>query len=132
MSAPARSSRPGDADAARLGALGPWAPPSDGDGPAFEESWHAEAFAVVVTLHEAGAFTWDEWVDALATAIAAAQAAGDPDLGDTYYDHWLAALEGLCLAKGLVVADQIDRREGAWREAYLRTPHGEPVLLEAD
>ena len=48
---------------------------------------------------------------------------------DTYYHHWLAALEALCLRKGAVAGPEVDRRQQAWREAYERTPHGQPVLL---
>jgi nitrile hydratase accessory protein len=54
-----------------------------------------------VRLHKAGCFTWPEWVAAISTEITAAQAAGDPDLGDTYYLHWLAALEKIVVSKGL-------------------------------
>jgi nitrile hydratase accessory protein len=50
---------------------------------------------MVVALHQRGLFTWSEWAKALAEEIANAQAAGDPDLGDTYYRHWVAALEKL-------------------------------------
>jgi nitrile hydratase accessory protein len=50
----------------------------------FEEPWEAQAFAMTLALHQKGIFTWTEWARALATQIAAAQAAGDADLGDTY------------------------------------------------
>jgi nitrile hydratase accessory protein len=72
----------------------------------FREPWEATAFAIVVSLHKAGHFTWTEWTDTLADEIRAAQAAGDADLGDTYYRHWLAALEQLIAAKNL--ADPVD------------------------
>jgi nitrile hydratase accessory protein len=72
----------------------------------FREPWEARAFALVVRLHEAGYFTWAEWVAAISAEITAAQAAGDPDLGDTYYSHWLAALEKIVVSKGLT--DEVD------------------------
>ena len=75
--------------------------PGDEDGPVFREPWEAQAFALVVALHEAGHFTWPEWVAVMSTEIKAAQAAGDPDLGRTYYRHWLAALERITVAKAL-------------------------------
>ena len=59
----------------------------------FAAPWEAQAFAMVLALHEKGLFTWPEWAAALADEIKAAQAAGDPDTGETYYRHWLAALE---------------------------------------
>ena len=36
--------------------------------------------------------------------------AGDADLGDTYYRHWLDALEQLTIAKGLADADRLHAR----------------------
>lgn len=105
--------------------------PRDPEGPVFAEAWHAEAFATTIALTEAGVFTWPEWVDALTAAIAGAQAAGDPDLGDTYYRHWSAALEELCLAKGLLARPALDGRRQQWERAYLNTPHGQPVELSA-
>jgi len=53
-----------------------------------------------------------------------AQAAGDPDTGETYYHHWLATLERIVAAKGL--ADRACSRatRDAWEHACERTPHG--------
>jgi nitrile hydratase accessory protein len=105
--------------------------PGDDGGPVFAEPWHAEAYALAETLAAQGAFSRSEWAAALGAANAAAQQAGDADLGDTYYEHWLAALESLCSAKGLVAPTTIDDRADTWRRAYLRTPHGLPVELSA-
>ena len=74
--------------------------PHDADGPVFREPWEAQAFAMTLALHERGLFTWPEWAAALADEIKRAQAAGDPDTGETYYAHWLAALEKLVTSKG--------------------------------
>ncbi|WP_416898798.1 MAG: nitrile hydratase accessory protein [Minwuia sp.] len=104
--------------------------PKDADGPVFAEPWEAEAFALTVKLHEAGHFTWDEWASTLSAEITTAQQAGDPDLGDTYYRHWLRALERLCAEKGLSSRDDMADRKAAWRDAYLATPHGQPVELK--
>lgn len=105
--------------------------PRDQDGPVFNEPWEAQAFALAVRLSEAGCFTWSEWVAVLGQEIKAAQAQGDPDLGGTYYRHWLNALERICVDKGLVGRDTMHRRTEAWRRAYLHTPHGQPVSLSA-
>ncbi|MGB0322495.1 MAG: nitrile hydratase accessory protein, partial [Pseudohongiellaceae bacterium] len=51
------------------------------------------------------------------------------DRSDSYYQHWLAALEHLAIAKGLSGAGELAQRVQAWREAYLATPHGQPVEL---
>jgi nitrile hydratase accessory protein len=61
--------------------------PCDQDGPVFNEPWEAQAFALAVRLSEAGCFTWAEWAKALSQELKAAQALGDPDLGQTYYQH---------------------------------------------
>jgi nitrile hydratase accessory protein len=103
--------------------------PRNGDAPAFREPWEAHAFAMVVELHGRGLFSWREWADALAAQIVAAQAAGDADRGDTYYHHWLAALEALVAAKGASTAGELARTARAWDHAADRTPHGRPIEL---
>ena len=95
----------------------------------FQAPWEAQAFAMAVRLHEAGHFSWAEWAERLARAIKRAQAAGDPDRGDTYYHHWLAALEGLVAEKGLVGADELQQRKADWDAAARATPHGKPIEL---
>jgi len=102
------------------------------DGPQFSEPWQAQAFAMTLALHERGLFSWAEWADALARHITAAQAAGDPDNGNTYYDHWLAALESLVAGKGASSHSELENYRHAWRQAAERTPHGQPVALRAD
>ncbi|MEQ8698714.1 MAG: nitrile hydratase accessory protein [Bauldia litoralis] len=111
---------PGEADLAEVPAL-----PRDDDGPVFKEPWEAQAFAMTVKLHQAGVFTWPEWVDALSAEIASAGAETDKP----YYALWLAALEKLVTAKGVASADEMGSLKDAWRDAYLRTPHGQPVEL---
>ena len=104
--------------------------PRDDEGsPVFKEPWQAQAFAMTLKLHEAGVFTWREWSDRLAQEIQRAQAAGDPDLGDTYYEHWLAALEQLVAEKRMIAAAELALRKDAWAEAARATPHGKPIEL---
>jgi len=103
--------------------------PQDDAGPVFSAPWQAQAFAMTLALHERGLFTWSEWAMALSQAIARAQAEGDPDLGDTYYRHWLDALETLLQAKGLARAETLHALEHAWADAAERTPHGQPMEL---
>lgn len=106
--------------------------PRDDKGPVFKAPWEAQAFAMTLKLYEAGCFTWGEWATQLGREIADAGKAGDPDLGDTYYRHWLAALEKLVSAKGLVGTEILAARKEAWRAAAARTPHGQPILLKED
>ena len=103
----------------------------DNSGPVFHEPWEAEAFSLAVHMSKTGQFTWSEWVDVFSQEIKAAQQAGDPDLGDTYYHHWLNALERISIQKGLVSQDEMLQRKADWRQAYLNTPHGMPIELAA-
>ncbi len=103
--------------------------PVDADGPVFAEPWQAQAFAMTLALHQKGLFTWVEWAHALSERITAAQAAGDADRGDTYYRHWLAALESLVAAKGASTMSELQRYQRAWDHAADRTPHGQPIEL---
>jgi nitrile hydratase accessory protein len=103
--------------------------PRDADGPVFREPWEAQAFAMALALHERGLFTWSEWASALAAEIKRAQGAGDPDTGETYYLHWLAALERLVAEKGVTTEATLHRYRDAWDHACDRTPHGQPIEL---
>ena len=114
-------------NAPKLSAL-PGLPHPD-QAPVFAEPWQAQAFAMVLTLHQRGVFTWPEWAQVLATQITAAQASGDADLGDTYYLHWLAALEAIVTAKGAATTDELLRTQRAWDHAADRTPHGQAISL---
>ncbi len=106
--------------------------PRDQDGPVFREPWEAQAFAMALSLHERRLFTWNEWAAALAEEIKRAQANGDPDLGNTYYRHWLAALERLVAAKGVASFEMQHRYRNAWDHAADRTPHGKPIELRPE
>ena len=110
-----------------LGALP--ALPRDDEGPVFNAPWEAQAFAMTLSLHAAGAFTWHEWADALAAELSAAAAHGEPDDGSHYYEHWLAALEKLVTKKGVVPAQELERRMDEWKAAVRATPHGKPIEL---
>jgi nitrile hydratase accessory protein len=106
--------------------------PRNADGPVFREPWEAEAFALAVSLQERGLFTWSEWAATLGDEIKKAQAAGDPDTGETYYRHWLATLERIVAEKGVTSAQQLERARDAWEHACARTPHGTPIELRPD
>ena len=106
--------------------------PRDDDGPVFREPWEAQAFAMTLALNARGLFTWSEWAAALGEEIRRAQAAGDPDLGTTYYRHWLAALERLVAEKGVAGPATLARYRDAWDRAADRTPHGTPIELRPE
>lgn len=89
----------------------------------FAEPWQAQAFALTVSLHERGAFTWPEWAAALTR-----ERAGIKDDGDGgYHESWLAALETLVLSKGLAAKPDLIACAANWRHAYEVTPHGKPL-----
>jgi nitrile hydratase accessory protein len=106
--------------------------PCDAEGPVFREPWEAQAFAMTLSLYDRGLFTWPEWAAALGEQIKRAQAAGDPDTGETYYQHWLAALERLVADKGVTDAPTLKRYHDAWDHAADRTPHGTPIVLQPE
>lgn len=98
--------------------------------PPFDSPWQAQAFAMAVSLQEAGYFSRAEWSDALGRAIARDETSKGPDTtGARYYDCWLAALEALLQDKGLMAEHALRQRRREWEEAYLSTPHGQPVGL---
>jgi nitrile hydratase accessory protein len=119
-----------DPAAARRAAQAVPSIPCDAEGPVFREPWEAQAFAMALALNERGLFTWSEWAATLGEEIKRAQAAGDPDLGDTYYRHWLAALERLVAEKGIATQATLMRYRDAWDRAADRTPHGQPIELK--
>jgi len=88
--------------------------------------------SMAVKLHEAGHFTWPEWAATLSAEINAARERGDPDLGNTYYSHWLAALERLVTEKKIFSSADLTARKEAWGTAYDSTPHGLPVKLPSE
>ena len=106
--------------------------PRDANGPVFRAPWEAHAFAMALALHEKGLFAWTEWSAMLGEEIKKAQAAGDPDTGETYYQHWLATLERMVAAKGATSAQALEKHYEAWERAMHRTPHGKPIELRAE
>ena len=105
--------------------------PVKDDSPVFREPWEAQAFSMTLALYERGLFTWNEWAQALSAQILAAQAQGDPDLGNTYYRHWLSAIEALVNVKGISSPEELGRYQQAWHHAADRVPHGQPIELRA-
>jgi len=104
------------------------------DQPRFDAPWQAKAFALTLSLHAAGVFTWSDWAEALGARLA-----GDTRLPDgaasarhteAYFTAWLAALEDLLGRTGLAEAAQIDAATATWQRAALATPHGTPILYE--
>ncbi len=103
--------------------------PQDGDSPVFKAPWEAQAFGLVLSLYDNGCFTWPEWVACLSAEIKNAQARGEADLGETYYCHWLAALEAIVTQKGLTSAAELATRKTEWEKADHERGFGEAPVL---
>ena len=71
----------------------------------FQAPWQARAFAVAVTMCQAGRYTWDEFRGYLMAEIA--QHSGD---STEYYQHWLHALEKLLADKGFVAGNELEAK----------------------
>lgn len=83
--------------------------PRDANGPVFAEPWQAQAFAVVVELLESSVITREEWAAQLGATLAAAEARGETDTGERYYDHWLTTVEHIVVEKNITAADELER-----------------------
>ncbi|WP_321793560.1 nitrile hydratase accessory protein [Burkholderia pyrrocinia] len=95
----------------------------------FEQPWQAQAFALIVHLHQAGFFPWADWVQTFSDVITTAPARPDESINDAYYRQWIAGMEQMVARLGLTEVESITHRTDEWRQAYLNTPHGEPVAL---
>ncbi|MEM8500440.1 MAG: nitrile hydratase accessory protein [Pseudomonadota bacterium] len=104
----------------------------DDQGPVFAEPWQAQAFAMTVELIQQHIISWPEWADAIGYQIAHAHNNGYAENGSDYYHLWVRALENLVTGRGLVSQEELSTVKNAWHEAYIRTPHGEPVSISDD
>ena len=102
------------------------------DGPIFNEPWQAQAFALTVALHEQGHFSWAEWAACFSVALEEAKGTSPVNSQESYYLHWLAALETIVAQKNLTNQTALSDRYEAWERATLATPHGQQILLEND
>jgi nitrile hydratase accessory protein len=97
--------------------------------PVFAAPWHAEAFALAVSLEAAGLFVWSEWTEVFGAVLAEQGAARDLDGGDDYFFAWVTALERICTSQGLAEVGVLASLQADWEAAYLSTPHGAPVRI---
>jgi nitrile hydratase accessory protein len=107
--------------------LGPLAR-RDGE-PVFDAPWQAQALATASSLVESGLFSRRAWSEALGAELRRAEDAGATDTTETYYQAVVAALERLVTESGAATTETLAERRDAWRQAYLDTPHGQPVEL---
>ncbi|SDW56903.1 nitrile hydratase accessory protein [Ruegeria halocynthiae] len=97
--------------------------------PVFAEPWHAQVFAVTVALNEAGRFDWSDWAERFSTTLKRHGLKKELDGGNDYFLAWLETLEAFLTEQGETSRKDIRALRNAWEEAYLTTPHGQPVHL---
>lgn len=93
--------------------------------PVFSEPWEAQAFALVVALHDRGLFDWSAWAEALGAHTRRTGRAAD-------YAAWLDTLEDLLAAREVLAPGLLAERRAAFARAAAATPHGAPILLAND
>ena len=97
--------------------------------PVFEQEWQAQVLAMADVLIANKSIEATRWSEAFGAGLAEAHAAGRQDDMETYYTVALNALEALVTGQGALTEAEISNRREAWTQAYLRTPHGQPVEL---
>lgn len=102
---------------------------SDIPDPAFEAPWHAQLFALTVHLNETGRFDWPAWAERFGATLKRHGLTKDLNGGDDYFAAWLETLEAFLAETGNADPAQVNKTRDAWEQAYLRTPHGDPVHL---
>jgi hypothetical protein len=95
----------------------------------FSEQWHAQVVAVVELLVGEGKIDPEDWAQTLGAELDRRASEGAADTDATYYSAFLGALERILDKNRVAVQAEVDRRENDWRNAYLSTPHGKPVIL---
>ena len=76
----------------------------------FEAPWEGRAFGIAVALSEQGRYPWETFRQELITQIGAAEAGGATS---GYYERWLASLERVLIARGLLTEAELEARAAA-------------------
>lgn len=97
--------------------------------PVFQEPWHAQLFALTVYLNEKGHFDWPDWAASFSEVLKRHGLQKELNGGDDYFRAWLATLEAFLEERELTNAGDVAELKRAWEQAYLSTPHGDPVRL---
>ncbi len=95
----------------------------------FAAPWHGQAFALAVSLNQAGLFSWPEWTEVFAANLARMRQEKELDGSDDYYIAWVSALEQILVEKDVLRPDMLAEMKTLWSEAFLSTPHGKPVRV---
>jgi nitrile hydratase accessory protein len=85
----------------------------------FEQPWQSRAFGLVVALHNAGAFEWEEFRRHLIARIGRWDVTHAPAEPYAYYEHWLRALEDVLTERRITDPENV---EGRVAELLARPP----------
>jgi nitrile hydratase accessory protein len=86
------------------------APPMANGEVLFEAPWQGRAFGMARTLAQAGVFSWDEFRVHLIRVIGIWDRNADDANDYEYYQHFLAALEGVLAEKQLLDGEGLSAR----------------------
>jgi len=101
----------------------------DGE-PVFDEPWQAQVLAMVDSLITSGVIEATAWSDTLGNELKKAQRLDASDDITTYYKAVLQALEQLLDRYTDISRTEVSNKRDAWEQAYLATPHGQPVKIK--
>ena len=98
----------------------------------FDEPWQAQVLAMADLLIQSNQLSATDWSNTLGEQLKITQDVtdGDQDAKENYYQAALNALMQLIDNKTIISHNQLHNREEDWRNAYLSTPHGKPVVLK--
>lgn len=99
---------------------GELAPPMANGEVLFAAPWQGRVFGMARVLCEAGCFSWDEFRAHLITQVGAWDRSAAAGSDYHYYDHFLAALQALLVAKRVLDPSLVERRV----RAFAGRPHG--------
>ena len=102
----------------------------DAPAPVFEEPWHAQVFAITVALNEAGVFQWTDWADRFGAMLKQHGLTRDLNGGSDYFHAWIETLEDFLADQKIALSNDLQVLKSAWVQAYLQTPHGQPVKIQ--
>ena len=97
--------------------------PVNKDAPVFQQPWEARIFAIVVSLHDQGAFEWARFQGLLIDEIKRTESDGDYR---DYYENWFAAAERLIASLDIAEEQEIDAEVAKLR------PDDRTIVLKKD
>ena len=103
---------------------------NDAPAPVFEEPWHAQVFAITVALNEAGVFQWTDWANRFGATLKQHGLTHELNGGSDYFHAWIETLEDFLADQQIALPSDLQVLKSAWKQAYLQTPHGQPVKIQ--